>query len=96
MKQYYVYILASKRNGTLYVGVTNDLMRREYEHKKYFKDGFTKRYEIDRLVYYEIFEDIYSAIEREKLLKRWRRKWKLGLIEKNNPNWVDLYFKLIN
>lgn len=96
MKQYYVYILASQRNGTLYVGVTNDLMRRVYEHKKYFKEGFTKRYEIDRLVYYEIFEYIYNAIEREKLLKRWRRKWKLELIEKDNPNWVDLYYQLIN
>jgi putative endonuclease len=96
MQQYYVYILASKRNGTLYVGVTNDLIRRIYEHKINLNKGFTKKYEIHDLVYYEIFEDIYNAIEKEKLLKRWKRKWKLKLIEKDNPNWVDLYYKLIN
>lgn len=96
MKKYYVYILASKRNGTLYVGVTNNLFRRVYEHKCGLNPGFTKKYGVKHLVYYEIHEDIYSAIEREKLLKRWKRRWKLMLIEKYNPNWDDLYDKFIN
>ena len=87
---YYVYILASKRNGTLYVGVTNDLERRIYEHKHDIVEGFTKRYGVHRLVYYEVYEDILSAIEREKQLKWWRRKWKIELIEKYNPQWKDL------
>jgi putative endonuclease len=92
--QYYVYILASKRNGTLYIGVTSNLIKRVYEHKKNLVDGFTKKYNIHKLVYYEITKDIESAISREKQLKKWNRKWKLKLIEKNNPEWRDLYFEL--
>jgi len=91
MKQYYVYILASKRNGTLYIGVTNDLIRRVYEHKNELIEGFTEKYGVHRLVYFEETSDIESAILREKRLKKWNRKWKLELIEKGNPNWEDLY-----
>jgi len=90
MKSYYVYILASKRNGTLYVGVTNDLARRVSEHKSGLAEGFTKNYHVHILVYYEEFEDAESAISREKQLKKWNRKWKLELIEKSNPGWKDL------
>ena len=91
MKQYYVYILASKRNGTLYIGVTNDLAKRIYEHKNNFIDGFTTKYNVHNLVYYETVEDIISAITREKQMKKWRRQWKIELIEKENPYWEDLY-----
>ena len=94
MKNYYVYILASERNGTLYIGVTNDLVRRVYEHKNGLVEGFTKKYKIHNLVYYESSENIESAIQREKILKSWNRKWKLDLIEKNNPEWNDLYNEL--
>jgi len=90
-KYYYVYILASKRNGTLYIGVTNDLKKRVYEHKNKLADGFTKKYNIDTLVYYEETDDICGAIEREKQLKKWNRKWKINLIEKENLAWKDLY-----
>jgi len=93
--QYYVYILASKRNGTLYIGVTSNLIKRIYEHKNNLIDGFTKKYNIHNLVYYEIIEDVNSAIAREKQLKIWKRNWKIELIEKNNPKWDDLYFDLI-
>ncbi len=93
--QYYVYILASKRNGTLYIGVTNDLIKRVFEHKEKLVEGFTKEYGVNLLVYYESTNDVKSAIEREKQIKRWNRAWKLRLIEKNNPNWDDLYLKLI-
>jgi putative endonuclease len=86
----YVYILASERNGTLYVGVTSDLGKRVYQHKNKEIDGFTKKYEVDRLVYYEIYDDIFMAITREKQLKKWRRRWKLELIESVNPEWRDL------
>lgn len=89
--QYFVYIMASKRNGTLYIGVTNDLRRRIYEHKNELIDGFTKRYHIKNLVYYEQTTDINEAILREKRLKKWNRAWKIELIEKLNPNWEDLY-----
>ncbi|MFH0992606.1 MAG: GIY-YIG nuclease family protein [bacterium] len=92
-KTFYVYIMASKRNGTLYVGVTNDLYRRVYEHKQDIIEGFTKRYGVHILVYYEIAEDIYGAIQREKQLKKWYRAWKIELIEANNPYWLDLYQK---
>ena len=92
--QYYIYILANKRNGTLYIGVTSNLIKRVYEHKKNLVDGFTKKYNIHKLAYYEITNDIESAIRREKQLKKWNRKWKLELIEKNNPEWRDLYFEL--
>ena len=91
MKTYYVYILASKRNGTLYIGVTNDLMRRIYEHKHGLVKGFTKDYKVDILVYYDAFPDPNSAITREKQLKNWHRQWKLNLIEGTNPYWRDLY-----
>ena len=92
--QYYIYILANKRNGTLYIGVTSNLVKRAYEHKNNIIDGFTKKYNIHKLVYYEISDDIESAIRREKQLKKWNRKWKMNLIEKNNPEWKDLYFEL--
>ena len=90
-KNYYAYILASRRNGTLYIGVTSDLKRRIYEHKNNLLDGFTKKYSVDDLVYYEETTDVNSAIEREKQLKKWNRKWKMNLIEKENPSWNDLY-----
>jgi len=96
MKSYFVYILASKKNGTLYIGVTNDLVRRVYEHKEGVIDGFTKKYNVKKLVYYEIHNDIRNAIQREKQIKKWYRKWKIELIEKNNPEWNDLYPMLIN
>ena len=95
MKTYYVYILASKREGTLYIGITNDLIRRVYEHRNNQIDGFTRKYKIHRLVYYEQFDDSYNAIQREKRLKRWFRKWKIQLIESVNPDWHDLYEKLL-
>jgi putative endonuclease len=90
-RSYWVYILASKISGTLYIGVTNDLVRRVYEHREKLAEGFTKKYEIARLVYFEQHSDIESAIRREKRLKRWNRAWKIRLIEENNPNWDDLY-----
>ena len=92
--QYYVYILVSKRNGTLYIGVTSNLVKRVYEHKNNIIEGFTKKYNIQKLVYYEITNDIESAIRREKQLKKWNRKWKINLIENSNPEWRDLYFGL--
>jgi putative endonuclease len=91
VKNYYVYILASQRNGTLYIGVTNDLVRRVYEHKKGLFEGFTKKYRVHQLVYYECTPNINAAVEREKQMKKWRREWKLELIDKNNPFWEDLY-----
>ncbi len=90
-KYYYVYILASKRNGTLYIGVTSNLKKRVYEHKNDLVAGFTKKYQVHMLVHYEMTNDIKSAIRREKQLKNWKRKWKIELIEKNNPSWKDLY-----
>jgi len=89
-KTYYVYILASKRNGTLYIGVTNNLERRLYEHRNNLIEGFTNKYNVHYLVYYEDVNDIQSALQREKQLKRWTRKWKLELTEKVNPAWRDL------
>ena len=94
-RAYYIYILASKRNGTLYIGVTNDLIRRVYEHKNDLVDGFTKKYRVHRLVYYEETNDVYEAILREKRMKKWKRQWKIELIEKMNPHWRDLYDELI-
>lgn len=94
-KQYFVYILASRRNGTLYIGVTNDLIRRVYQHKNDFVDGFTYKYGVHKLVYFEQYGDIELAIQREKRLKKWNRKWKLKLIEKENSNWKDLYEGLL-
>lgn len=95
MKQPCVYILASKRHGTLYIGVTSDLLERIYQHKQKFVKGFTKRYKVDKLVYFETHEDMESAIKREKQLKAWNRQWKIELIEKNNPHWRDLYEGLV-
>ena len=92
--QYYIYILANKRNGTLYIGVTSNLIKRVYEHKNNIIEGFTNKYNIHKLVYYEITSDIESAIRREKQLKKWNREWKLNLIENSNPEWRDLYFGL--
>jgi putative endonuclease len=93
-KHFYVYILASGRHGTIYVGVTNDLIRRVHEHKDGLVPGFTKDYGVDKLVYYEVFDDPEAAIVREKRLKRWKRDWKVELIERDNPNWDDLYSEL--
>ncbi len=94
MKQYYVYILASKRNGTLYIGVTNNILKRIAQHRQKAIASFTSKYHVNMLVYYEIHEDISMAILREKQLKKWRRKWKLVLIERENPDWADLYDSL--
>ena len=90
-KQFYVYILASKRNGTLYIGMTNDLVRRVWEHKTDAVDGFTKQYGVHQLVWYEIAATPLAAITRERQLKKWNRAWKVQLIEKTNPEWRDLY-----
>ncbi len=90
-KQFYVYMLASKRNGTLYLGVTSDIVKRVWQHKNGLAEGFTKEYGIKRLVYYEIHEDAENAIKREKQLKKWRRAWKVELIEEKNSEWRDLY-----
>jgi len=89
-KQPAVYILTSKRNGTLYIGVTSNLQKRAWEHKNDQVEGFTRRYGVHRLVYYELHDDMTSAIQREKQMKKWNRAWKLELIEKQNPNWQDL------
>ena len=83
--------MASKKNGTLYIGVTNNLIRRVYEHKDGLLDGFTKKYQVKNLVYYEIHNSMYEAIKREKAMKKWLRKWKIKLIEKENFDWRDLY-----
>jgi putative endonuclease len=90
-RAYYVYILASQVGGTLYVGVTNDLVRRVYEHRAKLAQGFTKKYDVSRLVHFEVFDDIENAIVREKRLKKWNRAWKIQMIEENNPDWSDLY-----
>jgi putative endonuclease len=88
---YYVYILASRKDGAIYLGVTNDLVRRIYEHRSKAVRGFTSRYDITRLVWFEVYDDPISAISREKELKKWRRTWKVQLIEAKNPQWNDLY-----
>lgn len=89
-----VYILASKLNGTLYIGVTNDLIQRMYQHK-YHATGFVKKYLVTRLAFYEVYQDMHSAITREKQLKNWRRAWKIALIEQSNPGWRDLSSDLL-
>ncbi len=94
-KQPCVYLLASKRNGTLYVGVTSDLIKRIWEHKNHVAEGFTSKYGVDRLVWYEMHETMESAIQREKAVKEWQRAWKVRLIEQTNPNWDDLYGALL-
>ena len=88
---YYVYFLASDKYGTLYLGMTNDIVRRVYEHKTKAVAGFTKRYAVDKLVWFEIYDDAVTAITRENELKKWRRAWKIRLIEEQNPEWIDLY-----
>ncbi len=95
MKQCYVYILASKKNGTLYIGVTSDLVKRIYEHKQNLIDGFTKEYNVHSLVYYEPHKEVEDAILREKQMKKWNRKWKIRLIEEKNPEWKDLYNEIL-
>ena len=90
VNEYFVYILASKKNGILYIGVTNNLERRIFEHKNEFNEGFTKKYGVKRLVYFERHPNPSVAIKREKNMKKWKRQWKIDLIEKENPNWDDL------
>jgi putative endonuclease len=92
---YYLYILANKKNGTLYIGVTGDLIKRIYEHKQKIVKGFTKKYYVHNLVYYEVYRDIEEAILREKQMKKWNRKWKIRVIEEKNPEWEDLYSEII-
>lgn len=87
---YYIYIITNKKNGTLYIGVTNNLMRRVFEHKNELHDGFSKRYHLHNLVYFESFGNIQEALAREKRMKKWKRQWKINLIESNNKNWDDL------
>ena len=91
-----VYILASERNGTLYIGVTSDLIKRVWEHREGVVDGFTKKYSVHKLVYFEQFDDMENAIIREKRLKKWRRAWKLNLIEQSNPHWNDLWQQIVD
>lgn len=91
---YFVYILASQRNGTLYIGVTGNLAARITQHRDSQFPGFTRTYEVSRLVHVEAFDDVREAIQREKTLKKWNRKWKLDLIERDNPTWLDLYDEL--
>lgn len=93
-KLYFIYIISNKKNGTLYIGMTNNLARRMYEHKNKLVEGFSKKYDVCKLVHYEMFADPISAIKREKLLKEWNRAWKIKLIEKNNPEWRDLCSEL--
>jgi len=92
--QYFVYLLASRKYGTLYIGVTSDLLRRVWEHREGVVDGFTKKYKVHKLVYYEVYQEIEGAIEREKRLKNWNREWKINLIEEHNPEWVDLFLSM--
>ncbi len=96
MKSYYVYILASKKNGVLYTGITNDITRRVWEHKEGQVESFTKKYCVKTLIYYEEFESINDALYREKCIKRWKREWKIKLIESVNKEWKDLYEDLIS
>jgi putative endonuclease len=94
-KTYYVYILASRRNGTLYIGVTNDIVRRVTEHREGLAPGFTRKHDVKRLVYFETFADIHDAIHRESRLKKYKREWKMNLIQKDNVEWADLYPSLL-
>lgn len=95
IKQPCVYILASKRNGTLYVGVTSNLVKRAWEHRERLVEGFTRRYGVHELVFYEMHEEMMAAITREKQIKKWRRAWKLRLIEERNPGWRDLWSEIV-
>ncbi len=92
---YFVYIITNQRYGTLYVGVTNDLVRRTYEHREGVVAGFSKRHDLGLLVWYEVHEDITAAITREKTIKKWRRDWKINLIQESNPDWNDLYATIV-
>ncbi|MCI5055357.1 MAG: GIY-YIG nuclease family protein [Flavobacteriales bacterium] len=92
---YYVYILASRRNGTLYIGSTSDLIARIWQHKNKLREGFTARYNVTQLVHFEEFEEVGMMAQREKRLKEWKRSWKIQLIEKRNPQWEDLYEKIV-
>ena len=93
-KRFFVYIMSNKKNGTLYVGVTNNIVRRVYEHKNKLIDGFSKKYNLTNLVYFECVDNAEAAIHREKCIKKWNREWKIQLIEENNPEWEDLYNSL--
>jgi len=95
MKVPAIYILSNKPSGSLYIGVTSNLVKRVWQHRQESSSGFTAKYNIKSLVYYEIFDDMYNAIAREKQLKKWNRKWKIHLIETKNPKWQDLYFNII-
>jgi putative endonuclease len=92
---FYVYLLASQKQGTLYLGITRDLVRRVYQHKEKLLPGFTSKYDVYRLVWFEAYDDPTNAIEREKEIKKWRRAWKIALIEKDNPDWKDLYPNIV-
>ena len=94
-KTYVVYLLASRRRGTLYIGVTSDLVSRVTQHREDAVEGFTKRYGVHTLVWYDTFGDVLAAIQREKTMKKWPRQWKINLIERDNPNWIDLYPSLL-
>ena len=94
MKQPCVYILSNKKNGTLYIGVTSNLSQRVWQHKNKLFEGFSNKYQLDKLVYFEVHEDMAAAILREKQLKKWRRQWKINLIEEDNPNWNDLWLSI--
>jgi putative endonuclease len=94
MHSSYVYIITNKKDGVLYIGVTSDLVKRIYEHKNGIFEGFSKKYNLDKLVYFEVYEEVYEAITREKQVKEWNRDWKVKLIEENNPDWNDLYLDL--
>jgi putative endonuclease len=92
--QYYLYILTNKKNETLYIGVSNNLERRMFEHKNKLIEGFTKNYGLDKLVYFETYQYVNDAIKREKSMKKWKRQWKISLIEKDNPNWNDICLQI--
>ncbi|NEV49624.1 GIY-YIG nuclease family protein [Wolbachia pipientis] len=94
MKNYYIYILASRHNKALYIGVTSNLIKRIWEHKNKVIPGFTSKYNVQKLVYFEEFQDVDSALNREKLLKSWRGEWKINLVARKNPNWYDLYYEI--
>lgn len=94
-QQYYTYILTNKANTVLYIGVTNNLAKRVYEHRNKLIDGFSKRYNLQKLIYFEVLEDVLNALEREKQLKRWHRQWKLNLIREANPGFKDLYEEIL-
>ena len=94
-KTYCVYILASGRYGTLYTGVTSDLVKRAWQHREKLVDGFTKKYDVEKLVWYELHEDVIAAITREKQIKKWNRAWKINMIQQQNPLWEDLYDAIV-